>query len=410
MNRKHLYVLLALMSIFAVAMLHYYHNSFFYDSFGYMKNAHFIMGKVAGFDPHRVGLVPFFIAPFVGHFFSLYLYYALITFLSLLIIVKMVDFFQPKNQEYILFFAIPSYATYVFTGVLQESFAMLFMALAIYFLLRKRYKTAICLAAVCALSRPAMLAFMPGFVLALLFYKYMFNDIDRNSVMASAYRSLRRNIVEILLYGTFCILLLLIIAVLYYSLLSFFFEDPFISFKQLSGRWDSDWKFIVGYPFFWFFLFGVFFSPVIAYCYYKIYNVDKKWFIFFVLMFLLYLLLIWYQANIRYVIYLIIPVMIGFSQIEMSSYGNYKKALLFIWFAFSTLYIFGPFVYVFNPAVDRRVIDVSFKPFIYFDSEYKSNQYRHLCEEKNKEDNIKKDVELFGKYIDMDYFNEYICK
>ena len=114
-----------------------------------MKNANYIIGNESSYDPRAIGLFPFFIAPFVSNFLILYLFYSIVTFLSLLIIVKIVDFFEPQNQEYILFFVIPSYATYILTSVLQEAFALLFISLAIYYLLRKKYTTAMCLATLC---------------------------------------------------------------------------------------------------------------------------------------------------------------------------------------------------------------------------------------------------------------------
>ncbi|PKN51524.1 MAG: hypothetical protein CVU55_11275 [Deltaproteobacteria bacterium HGW-Deltaproteobacteria-13] len=411
MNKKLLYLFLAFISIFAVAMMHYYHNSFAYDSFGYMKNAHYIMGNEATFDSFRIGLVPFFIAPFVGNFLILYVYYSIVTFLSLLIMVKIVDFFEPKNQEYILFFVIPSYTTYILTSVLQEAFAMFFISLSIYYLLKNKYVLAMCLITLCALSRPAMLAFLPGFVLVLLFYKYIFYEIDSNNFFGSLDHALKKNFLKLLAYGLFCIFIFIAMAALYIVLLSFFFTDPFASYKALSSRWDFDAKFLMGYPLFWFSLFGIFFSPVIAYCYYKIYEFDKRWVLFFLLAFLPYILLIWYQANIRYVIYLVIPIMIGFSQIQISSFKNCTKILIFILFVFSTLYIYGPVVYYYEPSVHHRVINLNYKPFIYFDSENKSNQYQYFCHFKNKREYSQTDKEMIEKHANIiEFLNKYVCK
>jgi hypothetical protein len=420
MNKKLLYLFLALISIFAVAMMHYYHNSFAYDSFGYMKNANYIIGNDTTFNPVRIGLVPFFIAPFVGNFLILYLYYSIVTFLSLLIIVKIVDYFEPKNQEYILFFVIPSYTTYILTSVLQEAFAMFFISLAIYSLLKKKYILAMCLATMCALSRPAMLAFLPGFVLGLLFYKYIFDEIDSNIFFVSLYKSIKNNFLKLFLYGLFCIFIFLVLSALYTILLSFFFTDPFVSYKILSSNvsykvssstLSVDWKFIIGFPIFWFSLFGILFSPVIAFCYYKIYKFDKRWFFFFLLLFLSYILLIWYQANIRFVIYLVIPIMLGFSQIQISSYKNSVKILFFASFVFSTLYIYGPIVYSYEPKVNHRVISLNYKPFIYFDSENKSDQYKYFCNLKNKKEYNESDKEIIKKRADIiEFFNKYVCK
>lgn len=420
MNKKLLYLLLALISIFAVALMHYYHNSFAYDSFGYIQNANYIMGNETTFNAFRIGLVPFFIAPFVGNFFILYLYYSIVTFLSLVIIVKIVDYFEPKNQEYILFFVIPSYTTYILTSVLQEAFALFFVSLAIYYLLKKRYVLSMCLITICALSRPAMLAVLPGFVLALLFYKYVFDEIDSNIFFVSLYNSIKKNFLQLFLYGLFCIFIFFVLSVLYTIFLSFFFADPFISYKILSSNvsynvsfstLSVDWKFIIGFPIFWFSLFGIFFSPFIAYCYYKIYKFDKRWFFFFLLIFLSYILLIWYQANIRFVIYLVIPIMLGFSQIEISSFKNYTKILVFTLFVFSTLYIYGPFVYYYDPMVHHRVTGVNFKPFIYFDSENKSAQYKYFCNLRNKIEYSETDKEIVKKYSDkIEFLNKYVCK
>lgn len=280
MNKKLLYLLLAFISILAVAMMHYYHGSFAYDSFRYMKNANYIMVNESSFDPRAIGLVPFFIAPFVGNFLILYLFYSIVAFLSLLVIVRIIDFLKPQNQEYILFFVVPSYTTYILTSVLQEAFALLFMALAIYLLLRKKYVLAMCLATLCALSRPAMLAFLPGFVLALLFHKYLLDEIDEKNFFTSLYNSLKDNFQKIFLSGIFCIFVFIIGVIFYVILLSFFFSDPFTSYKILSSGWDYDSKFLIGYPIFWFSLFGILFSPAIAFCYYKIYKSDQKLFFF----------------------------------------------------------------------------------------------------------------------------------
>jgi hypothetical protein len=404
-------LIFALVSIVAVAMMHYYHNSFAYDSFGYLENANYIMGKDITFNPVRISLVPFFIAPFVGNFLILYLYYSLVTFLTLLTIVKIVDLFNPKNQEYILFFVIPSYTTYILTTVLQEAFAMLFISLSIYSLLKKRYTPAMCLVTICALCKPVMIAFLPGFVLSLLFYKYIFDDIDSNTFFDSFYNSFKNNFLKMFLYVLFCICIFFIIVALYMVLLSLFFADPFISYKVLSSRWDFDSKFIIGYPLFWFSLFGILFSPIIVYCYFKIYKLDKRWSFFFLLLFLTYMLLIWYQANIRYVIYLVIPIMLGFSQIKISSFKNYTKILIFMWFVFSTLYIYGPIVYYYDHSMRHRVISLNYKPFIYFDSENKSNQYRYFCTLKNKHEYNDNDKEIIKKRANiLEFLNKYVCK
>ncbi len=404
-------MIFALISIFAVAMMHYYHNSFAYDSFGYMENANYIMGKEIAFNSDRISLSPFFVAPVMGNFLILYMYYSLLTFLTLLTIVKIVEYFNPKNQEYLLFFVIPSYTTYILTSVLQEAFAMLFMSLSIYYLLKKKYISAMCLITICALSRPAMIAFLPGFVLALLFYKYIFDDIDSNLFFSSFYNSFLNNFNKLFLYGLFCIFIFLVIVALYTILLSFFFTDPFISYKVLSSRWDHDWKFIISYPSFWFSLFGIFFSPVIIYCYYKIYTLDKRWTVFFLLLFLTYMLLIWYQANIRYLIYLVIPIMLGFSQIDLTDFKNRTKVLTLILFIFSTLYIYGPIIYYYDPMVRNRVISLSYKPFIYFDSEYKSHQYDYFCNLKNKKELSGSDKEIIKKRANIIVFlDKYVCE
>jgi hypothetical protein len=71
--------------------------------------------------------------------------------------------------------------------------------------------------------------------------------------------------------------------------------------------------------------------------------------------------------------------MIGFSQVELSSLRRVTKVLMFILFVVSALYPFGPIVYYFDFKEGERVIDLSFKPFIWFDSENKSNEYQYYC-------------------------------
>jgi len=411
MNKKLLYLLLAFISILTVAMMHYYHGSFAYDSFGYMQNAHYIMGHDTTISPYRIGLVPFFIAPFVSNIFILYLYYSVITFCSLLMIVKIVELFKPKNQEYILFFVVPSYTTYVLTTVLQEAFAMLFVSLAIYYLLKKKYVVAMLMITVCTLARPAMFAFLPGFILAVLFHKYIFNEIDRNFSLDSLYVSFKKNFLRLFFYGLFCMLIFVIIFYGYFILNSNFFVDPLISYKWLSSNSDIDWKFVIGYPLLWISLFGIMFSPVIVFCFYKIYQFDKRWFFFLILMFFPYLFLLWYKAHIRYCIFLVIPIMLGFSLIEISSFKKYTKIIIFLLFAFSTLYVYGPITYYFEPGLNRRVMGINYKPFIYFDSENKSEQYKYFCTLKNKKEYTEADKVILTKraYI-LDFLNKYVCK
>lgn len=379
MNKKQIYLLFAFISIFAIATMHYYHNSFAHDSFGYLQNARYIAGESTVFDNARVNLTSLFLVPFYWDIKLLYFFYAILVFVTLLIIVKIVEFFEPKNQEYLLFFIIPSYLVYVLTTILQECFALFFIALAIYNLLKKRYILAMALITTSALFRPAMLTFLPGFTLSLLFYKYIYNNIDVQHFFSSVYVSVKKNIISILLYGLFCIFIFVVTTFFYYILMRIWFANPFVSYLALSSTWLLDWKFIIGYPIFWFSLYGILFFPVVLYSYYKIYNLDKRWFLFFALMFFVYLLLIWYQANIRYVIYLIIPLMIGFSQIDFSRFDNITKFLLLLLLIISTLYPFGPLVYYFDFQERHRVIDLSFKPFIWFDSEYKFNEYNYFC-------------------------------
>ena len=126
--------------------------------------------------------------------------------------------------------------------------------------------------------------------------------------------------------------------------------------------------------------------------------------VLFLLLFLTYMLLIWYQANIRYLIYLVIPIMLGFYQIDLTDFKNRTKVLTLILFIFSTLYIYGPIIYYYDPMVRNRVISLSYKPFIYFDSEYKSYQYDCFCNLKNKKELSESDKEIIKKRANIIVF------
>jgi hypothetical protein len=103
--------------------------------------------------------------------------------------------------------------------------------------------------------------------------------------------------------------------------------------------------------------------------------------------------------------------MLGFSQIEISSFKNYTKILIIMWFAFSTLYIYGPITYYFDPTVRHRVIGLNYKPFIYFDSAYKSDQYDYFCNLRNKKELSESDKEIIKKRANIiDFLNKYVCK
>lgn len=85
--------------------------------------------------------------------------------------------------------------------------------------------------------------------------------------------------------------------------------------------------------------------------------------------------------------------------------------MIFIWFVFSTLYIYGPIVYSFEPGMNHRVISLNYKPFIYFDSENKSNQYKYFCNLKNKNKYSETDEVIFKNraYI-LEFLDKYVCK
>jgi len=82
-----------------------------------------------------------------------------------------------------------------------------------------------------------------------------------------------------------------------------------------------------------------------------------------------------------------------------------------MWFVFSTLYIYGPIVYYYDHSMRHRVISLNYKPFIYFDSENKSNQYRYFCTLKNKHEYNDNDKEIIKKRANiLEFLNKYVCK
>jgi len=396
---KKIYIWLIALSLLSMTFLHYFQNAFFHDSFGYLKTAQYILGQGA-FSSTRINLYPLIIAPFANNLFLLYLFIFLINFLSFWYLYKIVEFFKPKNDFYFFLLIIPSYVTLVLTSILQEPVAFLLITMAIYYLLKRRFVLSILLISISAFVRPAMFAMLPGFFLGVLYYEHIFYLIDKRYFFKSMYSSIKLKYKQIIKSGLIYCALFVAVFLLYYFGMSFIFPDPLISFKSLSTHWLIDWKFIVGYPVFWFSLFGVAFAPFVFYSYYALYKMDKRYFYLFFFLIFFYVLLVWYQANIRYVIFLIIPICIGFSQISFKHWNKLMKIFLALLIIVSILYPFGMFVYYFNFKKSVRVIDLSYKPFIFFDSEYKLNQYNYLCNI-NAKNSDEKDKLLPNNFIKL---------
>lgn len=375
MKRTTALLLLTALSLLGLSLMHLVHGSFHHDSFAYLVTAEHYLGRTDLVDARRITLFTFVLMPFAGCPALLYFFLAAVAWASLFVVSSIVDVFGPRSSLHYLLFLIPSYTTYLMTSVLQEGPALLLSALAVYVLLKKRYPAAIALLALCVFVRPAMSAMVPGFFLALLFYKHLYEDVRSGERLAGLVRRKAAGLIrDGLIYGigflgasALCAAPLLLLT-----------PDPFISFKILSGVYIRDNLMRLAFPLLWLSLFGVLLVPLVLYAFYSLYKTRRAVFLFLALMFLPYLAAVWYQANIRYLIYLIIPVAVAFSTVPFPSWKPRIRAAAFALCVLSFLYPFGPFVYYYDYQQGRRVLSVSAKPYIYFDSEYKGRQYREL--------------------------------
>ena len=406
---KRIYFILFGISLLSVILLHYSQNAFFHDSFGYLETSRYLLG-IDDYDSGRVNLFPVLLTPFVNNLFILYLFIFLVCLLSYVYLYKIVDFFAPKNELFNLLLIVPSYVTLVLTSILQEPVAFLLITMAIFYLLKRKCLLSILLICLAVFVRPAMLAMIPGFFLGVLYYEHLFDFVDKNTFFRSLYSEIKLKMKAIIKSGLIYCAVFAFVFLLYYLIMSLVFPDPFISFKTLSSSWLIDLKFIVGYPVFWFSLFGVAFAPFVLYSYYRLYKLDKRYFFLFFLLIFVYVFLVWYQANIRYVIFLIIPICVGFSQISFEHWSKLLKVLLALLIIASTLYPFGMFVYYYDFKTDHRVIEVSYNPFIYFDSEYKMKQYDYLCSLMLLDNPSEDQSKLLSKLTYITKFSNFICK
>jgi hypothetical protein len=226
--------------------------------------------------------------------------------------------------------------------------------------------------------RPAMLTMVPGFLLALLYHKHLYPDypdIGKTTPLAVLIRGKAARLVrDGLIYG----LVFLGASLLCAAPLLILTPDPIISFKILSDVYIRDNLFRFAFPAFCISLYGALLAPVVLHSFYSLYKARRAAFVFLALLFLPYLAAIWYQANIRYLIYLIIPIAVAVSNLSLPSWKPGTRIAALALCVLSFLYPFGPFVYYYDYQQGRRVLGVSAKPFIFFDSEYKGRQYREI--------------------------------
>ncbi len=375
MKRTTALLLLTALSLLGLSLMHLVHGSFHHDSFAYLVTAEHFLGRTDLVDARRITLFIFVLMPFAGRPALLYFFLAAVAWASLFVVSRIVDVFGPRSSLHYLLFLIPSYTTYLMTSVLQEGPALLLSALAVYVLLKKRYPAAIALLALCVFVRPAMSAIVPGFFLALLFYKHLNDDVRSGRRLAEL---VRRKAAGLIRDGLICGLGFLGASALCAAPLLLLTPDPFISFKILSGVYIRDNLMRLAFPLLWLSLFGVLLVPLVLYAFYSLYKTRRAVFLFLALMFLPYLAAVWYQANIRYLIYLIIPMAVAFSTVPFPSWKPRIRAAALALCVLSFLYPYGPFVYYYDYQQGRRILSVSAKPYIYFDSEYKGRQYREL--------------------------------
>jgi hypothetical protein len=221
-----------------------------------------------------------------------------------------------------------------------------------------------------------MLAFIPGIVLAFVYRRHFYGDVQEGRFSS---RVLLQKSGMIFCDGAFFCLLVMIFGAACAALLLLLTPDPLIAFKTLAARFIPDSLMRWGFPALWFGLFGVLLAPVVLFSYYTLYKKRRAAFVFFALLFVPYLLGVWYQASIRYIIYLILPLATGFSLIPIHRWDSHLRVALALVAIASCLYPFGPLVYYYDYTRFERVVGLSAKPYIYFDSEYKKNQYENLC-------------------------------
>lgn len=375
MRRTQALLILTALSLLALSLMHLAHGSFHHDSFAYLVTAEHFLGRTEIADARRVTLFTFMLMPFAGRPALLYGFLALIAWTALYVVSRIVDVFGPHSSLHFLLFIIPSYMTYIMTSVLQDGPALLLLALAVYVLLRRRYVGSLALMAICVFVRPAMLAMAPGFLLALLYHKHIFFDVQDGVSATAMFRRKAGAIVrDGLVYG----LVFAAAAVLCAAPLLLLTSDPLLSFKILSGVYIRDNLMRLAFPGLWFSLFGILLAPFILYAFYRLFKARRTVFVFFALMVFPYLAAVWYQANIRYLIYLVIPIAVAVSNLRLPSRKPGLRLAALALCALSFLYPFGPFVYYYDYTQGRRVIEVTAKPFVFFDSEYKGRQYREL--------------------------------
>jgi len=409
MRRKILLVLLTGLSLAGLSAMHYGHGSFTHDSFAYLTTAEHFLGQGGTADVRRISLFTFVLMPFTGHIILLYLFLAGAALAAFLIISRVVDHFEPENDSYWLFFIVPSYMTYILTSILQESLALLFLSLTIWSILKKKTVLAALFLALGIFTRPAMLAFGPGLVLAYVFYRNLHPEVGDGRAMAKALSQKKRIMLR---DGVIFILLILVFSAACSALLLLLSPDPFIAFKALSGRYIRDSVMRWGYPTLWVGLFGALLSPGVMYSFYLLFKKRRAAFIFFGLVFVPYLLGVWYQADIRYVIYLVIPIAAGFSLIPLERWKPAFKAGLLLAFIASCLYPAGPVTYHFDYVRFERVFGLSAKPYIYFDSEYKGRQYATLCRLMRQGELTPQEKQLLDIYREtpiLDYLARHVC-
>jgi len=376
MRRRKIFLGLVLCSLLGLSLMHYLHGSFAHDSFAYLQTAKYFLGQADAFDVRRVSLYTFLLMPFVGSPEYLYLLHAAAAFAALWLVSRIVDAFGPQNLFYILLLIVPSYTTYILTSILQEAFAFFFLALSVHLMLRDHNHSSAAVLALGVLTKPAMLAFVPGFFLALLFHKHFSRDVRERTF---SWRRISGKTGQIVRDGVTCGLAFIIVAAAGTALLLLLIADPLVAFKTLSARFIRDDLMKLTFPGLWFSLFGVLAAPILAYSLVRLHKIRKDALILFGLLFMPYLAGVWYQANIRYLVYLLIPFAVGVSQIQTDLWSPLLRASLVTVFILSCLYPFGPLVYYYDYSRFQRVLGVSAKPFIYYDSEYKGRQYAELC-------------------------------
>jgi len=375
MKRTTALLLLTFLSLLGLSLMHLVHGSFHHDSFAYLVTAEHFLGRTDISDARRITLFTFLVMPFAGRPPLLYLFLIAVAWAALFVISRIVDIFGPRSSLHYLLFLVPSYTTYLMTSVLQEGPALLLLALAVLALLRKKYPAAIAFFALCVFVRPAMSAMVPGFFLALLFYKHLYEDIRSGGRLAGHVRRKAAGLIrDGLTYGLGFLGASALCAAPLYLLTA----DPLAALKILSGVYIRDNLMRLAFPLLWLSLFGVLLIPLVLYAFYSLYKTRRAVFLFFALLFLPYLAAVWYQANIRYLIYLIIPIAVAFSTVPFPSWKPRIRAAALALCVLSFLYPFGPFVYYYDYQQGRRVLGVSAKPYVFFDSEYKGRQYREL--------------------------------